>query len=231
MSAGGSGDERMTTQLATSDVRQVLDRALDGERIGDDDAVTLLRSRDLVAVGRVAGELRNRKVDPTGSPSSSTGTSTTRTSASPTATSARSTAAPATRVRATCCRSRSSSRRSRRRSRSAAPGSSMQGGHHPDLGIEFYEDLFRSIKSRYRDPLALPLPARGAAHLAPLQADRVGDALAPPRCRARLAAGRWRGGARRSRARHHRAEEDELGRLARRDASRAPARACRRRRR
>jgi cyclic dehypoxanthinyl futalosine synthase len=26
----------------------------------------------------------------------------------------------------------------------------MQGGHHPDLGIEFYEDLFSSIKSRYR---------------------------------------------------------------------------------
>src|SRR5205085_1447839 len=26
----------------------------------------------------------------------------------------------------------------------------MQGGHHPDLGIEFYEDLFRSIKERYR---------------------------------------------------------------------------------
>ena len=26
----------------------------------------------------------------------------------------------------------------------------MQGGHHPDLGIDFYEDLFRSIKERYR---------------------------------------------------------------------------------
>ena len=26
----------------------------------------------------------------------------------------------------------------------------MQGGHHPDLGIDYYEDLFRSIKSRYK---------------------------------------------------------------------------------
>ncbi|MGH3042699.1 MAG: cyclic dehypoxanthinyl futalosine synthase, partial [Gaiellaceae bacterium] len=26
----------------------------------------------------------------------------------------------------------------------------MQGGHHPDLGVDFYEDLFRSIKQRYR---------------------------------------------------------------------------------
>ena len=25
----------------------------------------------------------------------------------------------------------------------------MQGGHHPDLGIDYYEDLFRSIKARY----------------------------------------------------------------------------------
>ena len=25
----------------------------------------------------------------------------------------------------------------------------MQGGHHPDLGIDWYEDLFRSIKERY----------------------------------------------------------------------------------
>ena len=26
----------------------------------------------------------------------------------------------------------------------------MQGGHNPDLGIDWYEDLFRSIKARYR---------------------------------------------------------------------------------
>ena len=26
----------------------------------------------------------------------------------------------------------------------------MQGGHNPDLGIEWYEDLFRSIKERYK---------------------------------------------------------------------------------
>src|SRR5207249_1198452 len=26
----------------------------------------------------------------------------------------------------------------------------MQGGHHPDLGVDYYEDLFSSIKARYR---------------------------------------------------------------------------------
>ncbi len=26
----------------------------------------------------------------------------------------------------------------------------MQGGHHPDLGVDYYEDLFSSIKARYK---------------------------------------------------------------------------------
>ena len=42
----------------------------------------------------------------------------------------------------------------------------MQGGHHPDLGVDYYEDLFSSIKARYPDsparPLAVGDPARGA---------------------------------------------------------------------
>src|SRR5262249_12033835 len=45
-------------------VDDVLERALDGERITDDDAVALLRSRDLVAVGRAANEIRRRLNDP-----------------------------------------------------------------------------------------------------------------------------------------------------------------------
>ena len=45
-------------------VAGVLDKALDGERISDEDAIALLRSRDLVAVGRVANEIRNRLTGP-----------------------------------------------------------------------------------------------------------------------------------------------------------------------
>ena len=45
-------------------VDDVLDKALDGERIADEDAVALLRSRDLVAVGRAANEIRGRMTDP-----------------------------------------------------------------------------------------------------------------------------------------------------------------------
>src|SRR5207248_11536256 len=45
-------------------VATILGRALAGERISDEDAVELLQSRDLVAVGRAADELRRRKTDP-----------------------------------------------------------------------------------------------------------------------------------------------------------------------
>ena len=45
-------------------VSEILEKALEGERIDDEEAVTLLRSRDLVAVGRTAHAMRNRKHDP-----------------------------------------------------------------------------------------------------------------------------------------------------------------------
>src|SRR5207244_1492299 len=45
-------------------VSEVLEKAPEGERIDDDDAAALLRSRDLVAVGRTAHAVRNRKHDP-----------------------------------------------------------------------------------------------------------------------------------------------------------------------
>jgi len=41
-------------------VDEALEKARDGERITDEDAIALLRSRDLVAVGRVANEIRSR---------------------------------------------------------------------------------------------------------------------------------------------------------------------------
>jgi cyclic dehypoxanthinyl futalosine synthase len=50
--------------VAERTVADVLARAAAGERIDDDDAIVLLRSRDLVAVGRVANEVRNRLHDP-----------------------------------------------------------------------------------------------------------------------------------------------------------------------
>jgi cyclic dehypoxanthinyl futalosine synthase len=130
-------------------VRDVLDKALDGERLSDEDAIALLRSRDLVSVGRVANEVRNRLNDP-----------------------ARVTFIVDrnlnyTNVCVTDCDFCAFYRRpGDRREGYLLPkpviykkieetlaiggtGLLMQGGHHPDLGIEYYEDLFRSIKARY----------------------------------------------------------------------------------
>jgi 2-iminoacetate synthase ThiH len=60
---GANGGE-LVAQSHKPIVGEVLEKALDGERNTDEDAVALLESRDLVAVGRAANEIRNRKVDP-----------------------------------------------------------------------------------------------------------------------------------------------------------------------
>ena len=56
-------DSEMTEATPTG-TGEILAMALDGERITDRDALTLLESRDLLAIGRVAHELRGRRADP-----------------------------------------------------------------------------------------------------------------------------------------------------------------------
>ena len=131
-------------------VDEVLEKALDGERITDEDAIALLRSRDLVAVGRVANEIRNRLTDP----------------AKVTFIVDRN--LNYTNVCVTDCDFCAFYRRPgdvregyllpkpviyKKIEETLAIGGTgllMQGGHHPDLGIDYYEDLFRSIKARYK---------------------------------------------------------------------------------
>jgi cyclic dehypoxanthinyl futalosine synthase len=128
---------------------EVLEKALDGERITDADALTLLESRDLVAVGRGANELRNRKVDPTR------------------ITFIVDRNLNYTNICVTDCDFCAFYRRPGDRNEGyllpkpvifkkieetlaiGGTGVLMQGGHHPDLGIDYYDDLFRSIKARY----------------------------------------------------------------------------------
>jgi cyclic dehypoxanthinyl futalosine synthase len=128
---------------------QILERALDGQRISDAEALALLESRDLVAVGRAANELRARRTDP-----------------------ARVTFIVDrnlnyTNVCYTDCDFCAFYRRPgdtreayllpkpvifKKIEETLAIGGTgvlMQGGHHPDLGVEYYEDLFSSIKARY----------------------------------------------------------------------------------
>jgi cyclic dehypoxanthinyl futalosine synthase len=131
-------------------VRAILDKALEGGRIDDGEAVTLLRSRQLVAVGRVANELRGRKTDPD------------RISFIVDRN------LNYTNICVTDCDFCAFYRRPGDRNEGyllpkpvifkkieetlalGGTGVLMQGGHHPDLGIEYYEDLFRSIKERYK---------------------------------------------------------------------------------
>ena len=127
----------------------VLDRALEGERISDDDAAELLRSRDLVSVGRAAHELRNRRSDP--------GVVTFIVDRN----------LNYSNICYTDCSFCAFYRRPgdaregyvlprpvifKKIEETLALGGTailMQGGHNPDLGIDWYEDLFRAIKARY----------------------------------------------------------------------------------
>ena len=131
-------------------VHEVLEKALDGERVTDEDAIALLRSRDLVAVGRVANEIRSRMTDPSK------------------VTFIIDRNLNYTNVCVTDCDFCAFYRRPgdvregyllpkpviyKKIEETLAIGGTgllMQGGHHPDLGIDYYEDLFRSIKARYK---------------------------------------------------------------------------------
>ena len=136
----------IATQTRTS---EILEKALSGERISDQEALALLESRDLLAVGRVANELRARRTDANR------------------ITFIVDRNINYTNICVTDCDFCAFYRRPgdtregyllpkpvifRKIEETLAIGGTgvlMQGGHHPDLGIEFYEDLFSSIKSRY----------------------------------------------------------------------------------
>jgi cyclic dehypoxanthinyl futalosine synthase len=130
-------------------VRDVLEKAVSGERISDADAVTLLESPNLVPIGRAADELKRRKVGDRR------------------VTFIIDRNVNYTNICHTDCDFCAFYRRPGDRAEGyllpkavifkkieetlAMGGTAllMQGGHHPDLGIDFYEDLFRSIKARY----------------------------------------------------------------------------------
>jgi cyclic dehypoxanthinyl futalosine synthase len=139
-------DVRNTTGAA---VREVLEKAQSLERIDDNDAMTLLTSRDLVSIGRVADGLRARRTD------------------ADRVTFVIDRNVNYTNVCNTDCDfcafyRRPGDRREgyllpksvifKKIEETLAIGGTallMQGGHHPDLAIDYYEDLFTSIKARY----------------------------------------------------------------------------------
>ena len=191
-------------------VAEILEKALDGERIDDADAVALLRSRDLVAVGRAANAIRNRLHDPD-----------------------RVTFIIDRNLNYTnicvtdcdfCAFYRSPGRRARGLPAAEAGdlqedrGDARDRRHGAaDAGRPPSRPRDRLLRGslpvdqgEVPDPSARAVAAGDPAHLAPLEADDPGDADAAARRRARLDPRRRRRGPRRPRARHHRAEEDEV---------------------
>src|SRR3954447_25349519 len=140
----------MSQNGSSNGAAPILDKALSGERIDDVEAMELLESRDLVSVGRAADELRNRKID--------RGRVTFIIDRN----------LNYTNVCHTDCDFCAFYRRPGDRSEGyllpkavifkkieetlSIGGTAllMQGGHHPDLGVDYYEDLFSSIKARYK---------------------------------------------------------------------------------
>jgi cyclic dehypoxanthinyl futalosine synthase len=134
---------------APSATAAILDKAFDGDRITDAEALALLESHDLVAIGRTANELRARRTD------ASRVTFIVDRNIN------------YTNICVTDCDFCAFYRRPgdtregyllpkpvifKKIEETLALGGTgvlMQGGHHPDLGIDYYEDLFRSIKARY----------------------------------------------------------------------------------
>lgn len=136
------------TTLAPQPVAGVLERAAAGERISDDDALELLASRDLVAVGEGARAARERTTDPE------------------VVTFVIDRNVNYTNFCVTDCDFCAFYRRPMDPEGYVLPKSVifrkieetldlggtallLQGGHHPNLRIEWYEDLFADITSRY----------------------------------------------------------------------------------
>lgn len=129
-------------------VDDILARVLDGARLSDEDALALLASRDIVSVGAAASELRNRASDPD------------------VVTFNIDRNVNYTNFCITDCDFCAFYRRPLDPEGYVLPKSVifrkieetldlggtallLQGGHHPNLRIEWYEDLFGDIKRRY----------------------------------------------------------------------------------
>jgi cyclic dehypoxanthinyl futalosine synthase len=139
----------MAVAVKRSAVDEALDKARAGERIDDADAHALLQSRELVKIGAVANEIRNRLNPPD------------------VVTFVVDRNLNYSNVCYTDCSFCAFYRRpgdtregytlpktvifKKIEETLALNGTAvlMQGGHNPDLGLDWYEDLFTSIKARY----------------------------------------------------------------------------------
>ena len=92
----------------------------------------------------------------------------------------------------------------------------LQGGLHPDLRVEYYENLLRSLKAAFSaSPSALFFRAGNRLHRGSFRPERARDDRAPDGRGARLDPRRRRGNSRRRNSRAHLAPQVHLRRMGR----------------
>ncbi len=136
-----------TTQ---STAAEILERTQDGERLSDADAIRLLESRELIAIGKAANEIRCRKNDPdrvtfvVDRNINYTNICTVRCEFCSFSTD------PGDWREGYLLPKSIIFKKIEETLALGGTGILMQGGHHPDLDFAYYDDLFRSIKARYQ---------------------------------------------------------------------------------
>lgn len=132
----------------TSSIQPILDKALDGERLTVDDCTALLESRDFVRIGLAADEIRRRKNDPsvvTYIIDRNINYTNVCNVVCTFCAFYRRPGKPDTYVHSIdeiCARIDETIALS-------GTGVLMQGGLHPDFNIEWYEDLLRTLHTKY----------------------------------------------------------------------------------
>ena len=138
----------VATTVAPGRVADVLDRVVGGERLSDDDALALLASRDLVAVGEAASRVRDARSDP-GVVTFVIDRNVNYTNFCITDCDFCAFYRPPMDPEGYVLPKPVIFRKIEETLDLGGTALLLQGGHHPNLRIEWYEDLFSDIKARY----------------------------------------------------------------------------------
>ena len=138
----------VTTTVAPERVGDVLERTVGGERLSDDDALALLASRDLVSVGEAASRVRDARSDP-GVVTFVIDRNVNYTNFCITDCDFCAFYRPPMDPEGYVLPKSVIFRKIEETLDLGGTALLLQGGHHPNLRIEWYEDLFSEIKSRY----------------------------------------------------------------------------------
>ena len=171
-------DSQMSSNSLSPELKDALDRAADGGRIGEQEALELYRRAPLHALGRAADAARRKRYADTAD----------------IATYIIERNINYTNVCVTACKfcafyappksekgwSRDLDDILRRCAETVALGGTQimfQGGHHPDYGVEYYERAFAAIKGEYPQLVIHSLGASEVQHMAKVSGVDIAEAI------------------------------------------------------